>query len=134
MFTPNSCTIYFDGVVAKDRYFESPGDGSWIEGCINNYGDDDWLIKDICLGGNQAWDRNDNDAPLKFANFRIQNNAMTADQIATQMAADKAEATAVSSVAEVSEPQKSGSKVLKDGKLTIETNAATYTAGGALMK
>ena len=45
-------------------------------------------LKYICLGGNQAWDWNDLDAPFKFAKLLIKNSAMTAEEIAEQMKND----------------------------------------------
>ena len=134
MFTSNGCTIYFDGTVANKWYIETPGDGSWIDGLLNNYGDSDWLIKYICLGGNQARNWGDNDAPFKFANLRIQNNAMTAEQITAQMDADKANATAVQSVTAEENNSRKVCKMLTNGKFVIETNTGAYNAAGAQMK
>jgi hypothetical protein len=45
-------------------------------------------LKYVCLGGNQAWDWNDNDAPFDFARLLIKNSSMSANEIKTQMAAD----------------------------------------------
>ncbi len=88
VFTTNSCTIYFDGQVANQWQFE-PGDGAWIDGLLVNKDDQQaWLIKYICLGGNQAWNWADNDAPFKFANLLITNKALTAEDVAAQMVAD----------------------------------------------
>ena len=138
VFTSNGCTIYFDGTAANTWQFDEPGDGSWIDGFLTNYDTDnsDWLIKYICLGGNQAWNWGDNDAPLKFANLRIQNNAMTADDIATQMQTDIDNATAIKTVTTdadaQSQPQPQPVKKVKNGKLVIEKDGKTFTADGKL--
>ena len=42
-------------------------------------------LKYICLGGNQAWDWNDNDAPFDFARLFIKNKALTAGEIVSRM-------------------------------------------------
>jgi hypothetical protein len=45
-------------------------------------------LKYICLGGNQAWDWNDNDAPFDFARLLIKNSGMSQGEIKAQMTAD----------------------------------------------
>lgn len=93
VFNGEIASVYFDGVLknqwtANKTYNNGSTDVTWAtqKGLFYNGS----VLKYICLGGNQAWGWADNDPGFTFARFRVQNSAMTASDIATQMAADKA--------------------------------------------
>lgn len=85
-------TVVFEGENAKvyvDGKLKNEWDNTLVvdrtqQGLFSNGSE----LKYICLGGNQAWDWGDNDTPFKYAKLRVQNSAMTADEIAAQMLAD----------------------------------------------
>lgn len=93
VFNGEIASVYFDGVLknqwtANKTYNNGSTDVTWAtqKGLFYNGS----VLKYICLGGNQAWNWGDNDPGFTFARFRVQNSAMTASDITTQMAADKA--------------------------------------------
>ncbi len=75
---------YMDGVVTNHWKLNPKIEGQDVTGLFN-HGD---AFKYICLGGNQAWNWNDNDVKFMFAKLLIQNNAMSADDIKQQMVTD----------------------------------------------
>ncbi|MCR5240649.1 MAG: hypothetical protein K6E15_10900, partial [Prevotella sp.] len=75
---------YMDGEVTNHWTLYPTMDGQNVTGLFDHGAD----LKYICLGGNQAWDWGDKDAKFMFARLLIQNNAMSADDIKAQMAAD----------------------------------------------
>ncbi len=85
VFNDEIASVYFDGVL-KNQWTVTNVTGTTQKGLFYNGS----VLRYICLGGNQAWDWADNDPGFTFARFRVQNSAMTASDIATQMAADKA--------------------------------------------
>ena len=72
----DNAKVYFDGVVANEWNLDG-SDGQYQRGLFSNGGE----LKYICLGGNQAWDWNDFDAPFKFAQLVVKNSAMTQEEI-----------------------------------------------------
>ena len=93
VFNDEVASVYFDGVLknqwtANKSYNDGVNDITWTtqKGLFYNGS----VLKYICLGGNQAWNWGDNDPGFTFARFRVQNNAMSADDITARMAADKA--------------------------------------------
>ena len=84
VFTDTSCIIYLDGEVKNEWNIDGTSEGQVISGLFTNGAE----LKYVCLGGNQAWDWNDNDAPFKFARLLIKNSGMTAGEIKAQMTAD----------------------------------------------
>ena len=84
VFTETNMKIYLDGEV-KNEWNLDGTEGHTISGLFSNGAD----LKYICLGGNQAWDWNDNDAPFAFANFYLANKALTTEEVAAQMEASK---------------------------------------------
>ena len=84
VFTDTSCIIYLDGEVKNEWKVDGTSEGQVISGLFTNGAE----LKYVCLGGNQAWDWNDNDAPFKFARLLIKNSGMTAGEIKAQMTAD----------------------------------------------
>ncbi len=87
VFTDNNAKIFLDGEVKNEWNVDGTSDGQVISGLFTNGAD----LKYVCLGGNQAWDWNDNDAPFRFARLLIKNSKMTAGEITAQMDADFAE-------------------------------------------
>ncbi len=75
-----TASVYFDGEL-KNQWTGATQNGLFLNGSVLKY---------ICLGGNQAWDWGDPDPGFTFARFILKNSAMTAEQIAKQMATDKA--------------------------------------------
>ena len=84
VFTDTSCIIYLDGEVKNEWKVDGTSEGQVISGLFTNGAE----LKYVCLGGNQAWDWNDNDAPFKFARLLIKNSGMSAGEIKAQMTAD----------------------------------------------
>lgn len=84
VFTDTNVKIFLDGDVKNEWNFDGTSDGQVISGLFTNGAE----LKYVCLGGNQAWDWNDNDAPFRFARLLIKNSKMTAGEIKAQMQAD----------------------------------------------
>ncbi len=84
VFTDKNCKIFLDGEVKNEWNVDGTTEGQVISGLFTNGAD----LKYVCLGGNQAWDWNDNDAPFRFARLIIKNSASTAGEIKAQMLAD----------------------------------------------
>lgn len=79
--------VFIDGELKNEwdaSKIDAQGRQTTQKGLFTNGGD----LKYICLGGNQAWDWNDNDAPFDFAKLLIKNTKMTAGEIKAQMKAD----------------------------------------------
>ncbi len=84
VYTEEGLTIYLDGQV-KNQWTCDGTEGHTLAGLFSNGGD----LKHICLGGNQAWDWWDGDAPFRFDDIAITNYALSADDIAEIMEAKK---------------------------------------------
>lgn len=92
VFNGENAKVYIDGVLknewdaSKDYVDENSANQTETtqKGLFSNGAD----LKYVCLGGNQAWNWNDNDAPFDFARMFIKNKALSAGEIATLMAAD----------------------------------------------
>ena len=84
VFTDTNAKIFLDGEVKNEWNVDGVSEGQVISGLFTNGAD----LKYVCLGGNQAWDWNDNDAPFRFARLLIKNNKMTQGEIKAQMLAD----------------------------------------------
>lgn len=84
VFTDTNVKIFLDGDVKNEWNFDGTSNGQVISGLFTNGAE----LKYVCLGGNQAWDWNDNDAPFRFARLLIKNSKMTAGEIKAQMQAD----------------------------------------------
>ena len=84
VFTDTNAKIFLDGEVKNEWNVDGTSDGQVISGLFAN-GEE---LKYVCLGGNQAWDWNDNDAPFRFARLLIKNSKMSAGEIKAQMLAD----------------------------------------------
>ena len=83
VFTDDALKIYLDGEV-KNEWKADGTEGHCITGLFTNGAD----LKYVCLGGNQAWDWNDNDSPFRYARLLIKNSKMTQGEIKAQMLAD----------------------------------------------
>ena len=84
VFTDTNVKIFLDGDVKNEWNFDGTSDGQVISGLFTNGAE----LKYVCLGGNQAWNWNDNDAPFRFARLLIKNSKMTDGEIKAQMKAD----------------------------------------------
>jgi hypothetical protein len=84
VFTDTNAKVYLDGEVKNEWNVDGTTEGQVISGLFTNGAE----LKYVCLGGNQAWDWNDNDAPFKFARLLIKNSGMSAGEIKAQMTAD----------------------------------------------
>ena len=82
VFEGENAKVFIDGVLKNE--WNNDGTTNTQKGLFSNGAE----LKYICLGGNQAWDWNDNDAPFDFARLLIKNSKMTAGEIAAQMKAD----------------------------------------------
>ena len=84
VFTDTNAKIFLDGEVKNEWNVDGTSEGQVVSGLFDNGAD----LKYVCLGGNQAWDWADNDAPFRFARLLIKNSKMTAGEIKAQMLAD----------------------------------------------
>jgi len=91
VFEGENAKVYFDGELknewdASATTYDDNGTtrNNTQKGLFSNGAD----LKYVCLGGNQAWDWNDNDAPFDFAKLLIKNSSMTQGEIKAQMTAD----------------------------------------------
>jgi hypothetical protein len=83
VFEGENAKVYFDGEL-KNEWDNTKVAERTQKGLFSNGAD----LKYICLGGNQAWEWNDNDPGFKFARLLIKNSSMSAGEIKAQMAAD----------------------------------------------
>lgn len=83
VFTDDALKLYMDGEV-KNEWKADGTEGHCITGLFTNGAD----LKYVCLGGNQAWNWNDNDSPFRYARLLIKNSKMTQGEIKAQMLAD----------------------------------------------
>ena len=86
VFEGENAKVFIDGVLKNEWEVTKVADNTQ-KGLFSNGAE----LKYVCLGGNQAWDWNDNDAPFDFARLLIKNSKMTAGEIAAQMKADVGE-------------------------------------------
>lgn len=134
VFENEIAKVYFDGIL-KNQWDASIG-GETTQVGLLSYGG---LLKRICIGGNQAWSWGDNDAAFQFAKFRVQNNAMTAEDIAAQMAndiiveGDYEYSAALSKLEEGMSIVGSGSFVSDDTFGTVFQNVATAVRSSYLL-
>ena len=88
VFDGENAKVYIDGELKNEWADASKGDPenrtTTQKGLFSNGAD----LKYVCLGGNQAWELNDNDAPFDFAKLIISNKAFSAGEIASQMLVD----------------------------------------------
>lgn len=75
VFDGENAKVYFDGKVVNE--WEMDGVNNTQMGLFTNGAD----LKYICLGGNQAWDWNDNDPGFAFDDIVIYDDALSAVQI-----------------------------------------------------
>ena len=68
-FTSTTATVYLDGEVKNAWKVDGTSDGQVIDGLFTGGSN----LKYICLGGNQAWNWNDADAPFMFDDLTVQN-------------------------------------------------------------
>ena len=83
VFEGENAKVFIDGVLKNEWDVTKVADNTQ-KGLFSNGAE----LKYVCLGGNQAWDWNDNDAPFDFARLLIKNSKMSAGEIAAQMKAD----------------------------------------------
>lgn len=74
--TDKTGTIYIDGTLIASWTVDGTSDGQKIDGMFTST-----ELSYVCLGGNQAWDWADNDAPYSFAKFSVWDKALTVEQI-----------------------------------------------------
>lgn len=118
VFEGENAKVFIDGVLKNE--WNNDGTTNTQKGLFANGAN----LKYVCLGGNQAWDWNDNDAPFDFAKLLIKNSKMTAGEIAAQMKADFGNNDMEAYYAEGGE---TGVKAIK----TIQnSNAAIYNLAG----
>ena len=119
VFEGENAKVFIDGVLKNEWDVTKVADNTQ-KGLFSNGAE----LKYVCLGGNQAWNWNDNDAPFDFARLLIKNTKMTAGEILSQMKADVGETDMEAYYAEGSE---TGVKAVK----TVQnSNAAIYNLAG----
>ena len=119
VFAGENAKVFIDGVLKNE--WNNDGTTNTQKGLFSNGAD----LKYICLGGNQAWDWNDNDAPFDFARLLIKNSKMTAGEILAQMKADVGDTDMDAYYAESGE--ETGINAIKT---TQNSNAAIYNLAG----
>ena len=119
VFEGENAKVFIDGVIKNEWDVTKVADNTQ-KGLFSNGAD----LKYICLGGNQAWDWNDNDAPFDFARLLIKNAKMTAGEIAALMKADFGETDMEAYYAE------GGETGVKAVKTVQNSNAAIYNLAG----
>ena len=119
VFAGENAKVFIDGVLKNE--WNNDGTTNTQKGLFSNGAD----LKYICLGGNQAWDWNDNDAPSDFARLLIKNSKMTAGEIIAQMKADVGDTDMDAYYAESGE--ETGINAIKT---TQNSNAAIYNLSG----
>jgi len=82
VFEGENAKVFFDGELKNE--WNNDGTENSQMGLFSNGAE----LKYVCLGGNQAWDWPDNDAPFDFARLLIKNSTMSANEIKSQMKAD----------------------------------------------
>ncbi|MCD7901301.1 MAG: LamG domain-containing protein, partial [Bacteroides sp.] len=78
VFTETTAAVYFDGELKNSWTITGSGAGETVGSLFS--GTD---LKYICLGGNQAWNWEDNDPGFMFDDIAIYNKALSADQVKT---------------------------------------------------
>ena len=117
VFTDTNAKIFLDGEVKNEWNVDGTSEGQVISGLFNDGAE----LKYVCLGGNQAWDWNDNDAPFRFARLLIKNSKMSAGEIKAQMLAD---------FPGYEEYQAGGETGVKAVKTVQNSNAIIYNLAG----
>ena len=84
VFTETNVKVYLDGEVKNEWNIDGKSDGQVISGLFSTGAE----LKYVCVGGNQAWDWNDNDSPFRYAHLLITNKAMTPEAIKAQIKTD----------------------------------------------
>ena len=123
VFEGENAKVFFDGVLKNEwdaSKLDSQNRTTTQKGLFSNGAE----LKYICLGGNQAWDWNDNDAPFDFARLLIKNSKMTAGEIAAQMKADFGDNDMEAYYAEGGDTGVKAVKTVQNG------NAARYNLAG----
>jgi len=88
--TATSVKVYIDGILENSWTFDGTTAGQIVEGVFNagaEYATNDFGLKYICLGGNQACNWADPDPAFAFDDFAVYDKALTADQIKQVMEA-----------------------------------------------
>ena len=119
VFEGENAKVFIDGEL-KNEWNNSLVAERTQKGLFTNGAD----LKYVCLGGNQAWDWNDNDAPFDFARLLIKNTKMTAGEIKAQMKADFGNNDMEAYYAE------GGTEGVKTITTAATTNAALYNLAG----
>lgn len=88
--TATSVKVYIDGILENSWTLDGTTAGQIVEGVFNagaEYATNDFGLKYICLGGNQACNWADPDPAFAFDDFAVYDKALTADQIKQVMEA-----------------------------------------------
>ena len=117
VFEGENAKVFFDGELKNE--WNNDGTTNTQKGLFSNGADLKW----ICLGGNQAWDWNDNDAPFDFARLLIKNSKMSAGEIKAQMQADFGDVN-------VNEYLNGGGTGIETVKAAQNSNAPIYNLAG----
>lgn len=117
VFEGENAKVFFDGELKNE--WNNDGTTNTQKGLFSNGANLKW----ICLGGNQAWDWNDNDAPFDFARLLIKNSKMSAGEIKAQMQADFGDVN-------VDEYLNGGETAIKTVKAAQNSDAPIYNLAG----
>lgn len=88
--TATSVKVYIDGILENSWTLDGTTAGQIVEGVFNagaEYATNDFGLKYICLGGNQACNWGDPDPAFAFDDFAVYDRVLTADQIKQVMEA-----------------------------------------------
>ena len=121
VFEGENAKVYFDGELKNEwnanTTTQADGYVNTQKGLFSNGAE----LKYVCLGGNQAWNWEDNDAPFDFARLLIKNSGMSAGQIKAQMTSDFPTWEEYQ--------QATGIEAVKVNKPTVSNNAIYNLAG-----
>jgi hypothetical protein len=117
VFEGENAKVFFDGELKNE--WNNDGTTNTQKGLFSNGADLKW----ICLGGNQAWNWGDNDAPFDFARLLIKNSKMSAGEIKAQMQADFGDVN-------VDEYLNGGETAIKTVKAAQNSDAPIYNLAG----
>jgi hypothetical protein len=118
VFEGENAKVFIDGVLKNEWDVTKVADNTQ-KGLFSNGAE----LKYVCLGGNQAWDWNDNDAPFDFARLLIKNSKMSAGEIKAQMQADFGDVN-------VDEYLNGGETAIKTVKAAQNSDAPIYNLAG----
>ena len=116
VFDGENAKVYFDGEIVNEWEMDGVNNtqsGLYTAGAALSY---------VCLGGNQAWNWNDNDPGFAFDDIAIYDDALDADQIAKIMSSKSGTVSLPTPVYFNDFSNTSGLKIVGGGSFTTDAN------------